>query len=661
MAVIQYRDQSLIITGQKKEQIPPPSVFVETRSPFIIPVMTYASIPSPKPSPVAYQILSALLSGFLVFLAIIGAAAGFIKFIFAGQILPNISMAGVDLSNQTPEEAAQVLNTRLTYPKDGLVVFRTKDEVWVAHPQELGLVFDVGASVEQAYDVGRGGLLASFAEQVKMLRGGLRLAPVIVIDERVAHGYLQNLAIQINRPTRETELSLSGTEILYIPGETGRVMDVDKTLELLTSQLQSFADGEVALVISELKPQILDASREAEILRQLMGAPLTLEIGDMQPGDPGPWTLESWQVAELITIGRKEVESGWQVEILFDLRPIEVLLEQAAPQVDRQPENARFYFDDLPRELVLIEPAKEGRILKIEETLAAVRGGLSRGEHTISIKLETESPVVGSDATAESLGISGEVSDGYYNTTYFRGSSAERLQNIKTAAEQFHGLLIPPNSTFSMGDAMGDISLDNGYAEALIIYDGRTITGVGGGVCQVSTTLFRTALFAGYPIVERHAHAFRVFYYEQRPGSGVDPYLAGLDATVYFPLVDLKFTNDRPYWLLMETYFNADNMSLTWKFYSTDDGRTVEVENLGLRNIVPAPDPLFEENPDLYEGSCKQIDYAADGADITVTQVVLDQLGNLLFSDNIQTHYEAWQAIFQFGPGTDDPASACGQ
>ena len=134
--------------------------------------------------------------------------------------------------------------------------------------------------------------------------------------------------------------------------------------------------------------------------------------------------------------------------------------------------------------------------------------------------------------------------------------AAARLQNIEAASKQFYGLLIPPNTTFSMGDAIGNISLDNGYAEALIIYNGKTITGVGGGVCQVSTTLFRTAFFAGYPIVERNAHAYRVYYYEQT-ANGTDPLMAGLDATVYFPLVDLKFTNDRPYWLLMETYFSA--------------------------------------------------------------------------------------------------------
>ena len=123
--------------------------------------------------------------------------------------------------------------------------------------------------------------------------------------------------------------------------------------------------------------------------------------------------------------------------------------------------------------------------------------------------------------------------------------------------------------TFSMAGVLGDVSLDNGYAEALIIYGDRTIKG-SGGVCQVSTTLFRTVFFGGYPIVERHPHAYRVGYYEQMANSQVDPNLAGLDATVFVPVVDFRFTNDTPNWLLMETY--AEGFSLTWKFYSTSEG-----------------------------------------------------------------------------------------
>ena len=201
-----------------------------------------------------------------------------------------------------------------------------------------------------------------------------------------------------------------------------------------------------------------------------------------------------------------------------------------------------------------------------------------------------------------------------------------------------------------MADALGNISLDNGYAEAPIIFGGQTIQGIGGGVCQVSTTLFRAAFFAGFPIDERHAHAYRVGYYEQRSNGTRDPNLAGLDATVYVPIVDMKFTNDTDHWLLMETYMG--NYSLTWKFYSTSDGRTVEWHSTGVQNIVKAPKDLYRENPDLSKGTIKQVDYSADGADVTVSRTVYinDQVH---FSDSFFTRFQPWQAIFEYGPGTE--------
>jgi vancomycin resistance protein YoaR len=186
----------------------------------------------------------------------------------------------------------------------------------------------------------------------------------------------------------------------------------------------------------------------------------------------------------------------------------------------------------------------------------------------------------------------------------------------------------------------------------LIIYGGRTIKGVGGGVCQVSTTLFRAVFNSGFPIVERYSHAYRVSYYEKTASGAIDPRLAGLDATVYFPLVDFKFTNDSPYWILMETYIGDG--SLTWKLYSTSDGRSVRWDTTGPTNIVPAPSPLHEENAELKKNQIKQVDYAANGADVTVTRTVSKD-GTVLFQDQITTHYQPWQAICQYGPDTRDP------
>jgi vancomycin resistance protein YoaR len=151
----------------------------------------------------------------------------------------------------------------------------------------------------------------------------------------------------------------------------------------------------------------------------------------------------------------------------------------------------------------------------------------------------------------------------------------------------------------------------------------------------------------------RYAHAYRVSYYEQS-ASGRDARLAGLDATVYFPLVDFQFTNDTPYWLLMETYFSSQSQTLTWKFYSTADGRSVQWDTTGPQNVVPAPPASLQLNPALGEKDFKQIDWAAEGADITVNRTVL--MGDKIhFVDKFVTYYQPWADACEYGSGIDEP------
>jgi len=599
-------------------------------------------------TPVFPQIVAALISGFALFIIIIATWTLGYQLIYAGRIFPGVNVAGVDVSGLTPSDAALKLNQTLSYPINGKILFRDGEKAWVATPAELGMVFDPSSSAMTAYGLGRsGGLFGSLSGQIRAGGFGANVAPVIIFDQRVAFQYLSQISAQINQPVVEAGLSLEGTNVVAQPGQVGRELKIDATLVYLGGQLQTFSDGEVPLVVQEIQPQILDVSAQADAARQILSQPLTLSIPNAKDGDPGPYVYNVQILANLLGVQR--VQNG--VQVVLNTTGLRDLLAPVKGQVDRAASDAKFTFNDDTRQLDLITDSKVGRALDMDASITAINDALLRGEHTVSLAIAETQPKIAGNMTGQQLGITELIAS---ETSYFYGSSPERIQNIQAASASFHGVLVAPGEVFSMGEHMGDVSLENGFAEALIIYGGRTIKGVGGGVCQVSTTLFRTVFNAGFPIVERNPHAYRVSYYEMTASGAVDPRLAGLDATVYFPLVDFKFKNDSPYWILMETYLDVGARSLTWKFYSTKDGRSVTWDTTGPTNVVPAPPPLFEENPDLKKNQMKQIDYAANGADITVTRTVMKD-GVLYFQDNITTHYQPWQAVCDYGPDSKDP------
>ncbi len=604
--------------------------------------------------PIYLQAMVALAGGFFLFLC----SSIFFIVVFnlyhLGRIYPGVSMAGIELAGKTPDQAEIALNGQLVFPQQGKVAFQVDEQVWVAKPAELGLTFDAQESVARAYAWGRTGTpFRRLYEQLRAWRVGVDLSPRLVYDERLAWEYLTHIAAQIERPMIEATLKVEGTEVIALPGQVGRTVDREATLLLLRAHLNTLMDGIIPVVIHDSPPLIMDAQEQAEIARQLLSQPLVLQLPEPQQQEIGPWLMPPDQLAKKLVFERQKVADGWTYQVKLDESALREYLQGIDADITRSPQDARFIFNDETRQLELIQPAVIGRVLDIEATIQEINRRLPQGEHHIALAVNYLPPQIGDDVQGEALGIT-ELVQAY--TSYFRGSSPERMRNIQLAAARFHGLLVPPGAVFSMADYMGDVTLDNGYAEAWIIYGGRTIKGVGGGVCQVSTTLFRTAFFAGFPILERHPHAYRVSYYEQT-ARGVDANLAGLDATVFVPLVDFKFKNDTPYWLLMETYFNSTARSLTWKFYSTSDGRRVEWDTTGPQNIVEPPEPLYEENPELAKGEIIQVDWAAEGADVRVTRTVYRD-GAVLYSDVFETHYLPWRDVYQYGPGTKLPKGA---
>ena len=598
------------------------------------------------------QLLAVFSGGFVLFIGIVLVWTLGYQLAYAGRIFPGVTVAGVDLSGLSPSEAALKLSQTLSYPNSGKILFRDGERVWVASPAELGMVFDPTASANAAYEHGReGGLFAALSGQVSARGLGMDVAPVVIFDQRVAYAYLQNIATQIDQPVAEAILRVDGTNVIAEPGRVGRALNLDATLIYLASQLQSFRDGEVPLVIQETAPRLLDVTPQADLARVMLSQPFTMTLPNIGSGDPGPWTFDVPVLANMLAFNLIDAGGVPQLQVGLDANALRESLSELKVVVDRNPQDARFLFNEANGQIEPISSSTIGRVMDVEASIAAINGALQRGEHSVNLVVSEQQPAVTDQATGAELGIVQLVAS---QTTYFYGSSEARIQNIVTAAAQYDGLLVAPGETFSMGSVLGDVSLENGYAEALIIYGGRTIKGVGGGVCQVSTTLFRTVFFAGYPVVERYSHAYRVSYYEMDQSGSVDTNLAGMDATVYFPLVDFKFKNDTPYWMLMETNVNVAARTITWKIYSTSDGRSVTWETTGPQNTVPAPETVFEENVDLKTNELKQVDYAAEGADVNVTRTVWRN-GAVYFTDQFQTHYEPWAAVCQFGPGTEDP------
>jgi vancomycin resistance protein YoaR len=596
------------------------------------------------------QAFMALALGLVLLLLLVGLLPAVYGVMYQGQIFPGVAVAGIDLSGLTAQEAVALLSQKLDYPQRGKIVFQEGTNLWPVTPAELGLSLDAQTSALVAYNLGRAGNFSTcLADRWQAWSSGVNLAPIFIFDKRLAQDYLQGIAKLVNRPLLEATLGVNGVEVVVNSGQIGLTLDVDNALASLDRQVQSMTDGLIPLVVKETPPLILDATAQAEIARKILSAPLTLQIPNSQAGDPGPWTFEPAALAQMLTIQRVQSDQGESYQVGISPDALRSFLLNVGPSLARNPKNARFIFNDDTRQLDLLQSAVIGRALDVDSSLQQINQQILNGQHQVDLVLQTTNPPITDDATPESLGITELVS---VHTSYFYGSSAARIQNITTAASRFHGLLVAPGESFSMADALGDVSLDTGYSEALIIFGDRTIKGVGGGVCQVSTTLFRTAFFGGFQIDERWFHAYRVGYYEQTPSGGHDENLAGLDATVFAPQVDFRFTNDTPYWLLMETYMGAS--SLTWKFYSTSDGRTVDWDTSGLQNVVEPPDPLYEENPELSQGEIKQIDWAVDGADVSVTRRVYRD--NMLIHDDIfNTHYQPWQAKYQYGPGTEIP------
>ncbi len=310
-------------------------------------------------------------------------------------------------------------------------------------------------------------------------------------------------------------------------------------------------------------------------------------------------------------------------------------------QIDVKPVDAVFRFEN--GKVITFQFSKTGRAIDSENLQKKIYTQLSsqteNGPEVIKINIPIipVKPAI-TDDEANKFGIKELIAQG---SSYFHHSIENRIFNLNTAASRLNGTLIPPDQVFSFTKTLGDVSSFTGYKQAYVIENGKTVLGDGGGICQVSTTLFRAALQAGLPIIERHAHAYRVGYYEQDSPPGID-------AAIYSPSVDLRFKNDTGHYILIQSYADLDQQRLVFELYGTKDNREVIVNQPVVLSESPAPDTLYQDDPTLPKGQLKQVDFAAGGANVYFTRTVKKD-GKIVLSDKFVSNYKPWQAIFLRG------------
>ena len=569
---------------------------------------------------------------------------------FAGRILPGVYFMDTPLGGLTTQQAQQTIQAHILPEIPQVINLTYQDRIFPTNLLEMGVQLDAARIAEQAFSTGRSGSFAVWSgDLVALLSGNKTLPTVLYFDENMAADTLQEIALQIDQPMIDALITFEGNEVHTAAGQIGRTVDIAASLSLIEDAIRQNDYSSLDLIVLEQSPDILDAEPFAQIIRDFLAADFSLVIPSEYGLPSFQYDLDSSTLAPMLELVKNNHDENITIDLQFKESVLENLLSDLAPSFSILMEEPRFIFNDESGEIELFKNGITGRTLAIADSILQIQQQLAAGSHQADLVFTYQHPSVADNATGTQLGVTELVQQ---QSTFFYGSSSARVQNIQTAAGRFLGLLVAPGEVFSMADAMGEISLDSGFTEALIIYNGKTIEGVGGGVCQVSTTLFRTAFFAGFPITERHPHAYRVSFYEKTAGNYRDSSLAGLDATVYVPLVDLKFQNDTPYWLLMEAYVYPDSSQIVWKFYSTSDGRTIEWETTGPYNTIEPPEPKYYRNSELDEGEVKQVDWEAEGADIQVDRRVFKN-GAFYFQDQFLTHYEAWGAVFEVGPGVD--------
>ena len=567
-----------------------------------------------------------------LFFVVLGLAAiaVLLGLAFAGSpttIAKGVSIDGVDVGGMKTKDAKALLDRRSASLAGAPLVFTAGGKRFPIRARELGVQPDWARAVEVARREGDGfGPLRGF-KRLGVEVFGEDVSPPTEVLRGALEYKLRLIARAVDRAPRDAALVRRGGRIVAVPARPGLRLDRDASARTIVRELAALdrTQGAVELTLRRRAPHVTttELTRAARQARIATSAPVRLALGDTR------WLLTPHRLAALL-----ELPSGGRTALRIGGPAADTWLAKLGRRVAKPARDATFAVNG-PH--VRIVPAKPGIRLDRSATARAVLAAALRPVRRLAVLPVREALPKRTTAQAETMGVTGLVST--YTTDY--GGIPNRIHNVQLVAHLIDGAVVAPGATFSFNRTTGARTAAKGFLEAPVIVNGELTTGLGGGVCQVSTTVFNAAFEGGLKITARTNHALYISHYPQ-----------GRDATVDFPDVDLKFVNDTPHWLLLRTFVGSS--SLTVSLYGTPQHRRVTSSTTPLvtTGVIPVRKTV---DPSLEPGEKVVDDPGAPPLATSVTRDVFSPAGKLLDHDVWYSSYRATPKLVRIGPKATKP------
>lgn len=593
-----------------------------------------------KAAKVSVLAILVIIALFLVLVA--GYSISYAKKVYANVTLGDINLGGknkTDVSNLVKTRSEEFLKNKinLKYRSDG-----EKEQSYTIEPSDIGLVFDTDRTADVAFGYGRdGSIIRNFGEQLVSLIKPHRIDAVYTVNQEALTQKIADIAEEIDVPEKDYEISYAGEGKFELKDmkQTGKRIPRSRIDENIHYQITNIASREY-LFANELYEPKVTAENAAF---KLKSANKILSEGELKLT-----FLDFAYSLDVDTIGGliKSRPHNDDLELYLDESKAAKQVEAISANINRAPVNA--VLQATATGVSAFQLSQDGRELDQKATISAVGNSLLARStdgvtdiDTKSVKLTVKvtQPEI-SSASLEQYGLRELVATG---TTDFRKSPSNRVHNITIGANAINGTLIKPGEEFSTLSRLGKIDASTGYLPELVIKNNKTLPDYGGGLCQVSTTLFRTALNAGMKITSRRNHSYRVSYYEPP---------VGMDATIFDPAPDFKFINNYNSHILVQS--KIVGTKITFEFYGTKDSRQVTISTPEVSEYIEPPAPVETIDPNLPPGTRNLVSHSHQGATAKFHYEVAKD-GETLQSTDFTSKYVALPEMWSVGPS--DPAA----